>query len=249
MGSTTRTIETPHIYRLRGLTAKYFYLFMSLLIAAIVVYGFSHTVNRHLIHAVPRRPWILYLHAIVFSGWVVFFIVQSALVRVHQVKIHRTLGWFGVTLGTAIPVVGISTAITMDRFDILHLHIIAASPFLAIQLQDLGSFAVLFALAILWRKKPEWHRRLVLMASCALTSAAFARFPVVHFSWTYHCVEGLIFLGVLRDLFVNKRIHAAYLYALPTMIATHAIAMHLFLAAPARWVRITDAILRLHSRT
>lgn len=248
MGSSTRTIEISTINKLRGLVGKYFYFSMSLLIAIIVVYGFSHTVNHFLIHAVPVRPWILYLHGIVFSGWVVFFILQSALVRIHKVRIHRALGWFGVALGTAIPVLGISTGITMDRFDILHFHRMV-SPVLSIQLQDMGTFAILFALAILWRKKPEWHRRLILMASCVLTDAAFARFPALPISWMYQCVEALIFLGVLRDLFVNRRIHAAYLYALPTLIVTHAIAIHLFLAAPARWVRITDAILRVHTRT
>lgn len=247
MGSTTRTIETPRIQKLRGLVARYFYLFMSVLIAAIVVYGFSHTVNRFLIHAVPVRPWILYLHATVFSGWIIFFILQSTLVRVRQVKVHRTLGWFGAALATAMVVIGLSTAYTMDRFNILHFHETRQSPFLAIQLQDMGSFAILFALAVLWRKKPEWHRRFVLMASCTLMSAAFARFPAIPLHLVYHCVEALIFLGVLRDLFVNRRIHAAYLYVLPTLIVTHAIALHLYFTAPARWVRITDAILRLHS--
>ena len=69
---------------------------MSLLIAAVVVYGFSHTVDNNLIHATPIRPWILYLHATVFSGWVAFFILQSTLIRTHKVRVHRTLGWFGV---------------------------------------------------------------------------------------------------------------------------------------------------------
>ena len=35
---------------------KYFYLCMSLLIAAVVVYGFSHTIENKLIHGNPRRP-------------------------------------------------------------------------------------------------------------------------------------------------------------------------------------------------
>jgi hypothetical protein len=244
MSSSTITVEVSVANRLRTAVATYFYFFMSLLIAGVVVYGFSHTVDHFLIHAVPVRPWILYMHGAVFSGWVVLFIVQSALVRVRKVQIHRTLGWFGVGLGTIIPVLGLSTAITMDRFNIAHFHEAEASPFLAIQLNDVICFAVLFTLAVLWRRKPELHRRLILMASCVLTSAAFARFPFVPLHMTYWFVDGLILLGVLRDLLVNRRVHRVYLYALPLLIITQNTAMHLFFAAPRGWVRITDAILR-----
>ena len=82
-----------------GLLNQYFYLFMSLLIAAVVIYGFSQTIDQNLIHAAPPRPWLLYLHGAVFSAWVIFFIVQSALVRTRNVRVHRKLGWFGVGLG------------------------------------------------------------------------------------------------------------------------------------------------------
>ena len=39
------------------------------------------------------------------------------------------------------------------------------------------AFTVPFALAVYWRRKLEFHRRLFLIATCALTSAAFARLP------------------------------------------------------------------------
>src|ERR1022692_2541534 len=81
---------------------RYFYFFMSLLIAAVVIYGFSHTVNQNLVHATPPRPWLLWLHGSLFSGWVAFFILQSALVRTRNVRIHRTTGWFGVGLAVAM---------------------------------------------------------------------------------------------------------------------------------------------------
>jgi len=48
----------------------WFYFGMSLLIAAVVIYGFSHTVNQNLIHAAPPRPWLLWVHATLFSCWV-----------------------------------------------------------------------------------------------------------------------------------------------------------------------------------
>ena len=207
---------------------KYFYFSMSLLVAAVVVYGFSHTVNGNLIHATPPRPWILWLHGIVFSGWLVFFIFQSALVRTHNVKLHRRTGWFGVGLGVVIPVLGISTAIIMDRFIIFHFptHVRGIEAFLPVQICDITSFTIAFGLAIYWRKKPEFHRRSVLIASCALTAAGFGRFPQIPDHWFYAGVDFLILLGVARDLIVTRRIHAVYRYALPALIVVQLFVMH-----------------------
>jgi len=245
MGSSTGTLEVTKTERLRSTLGQYFYLFMSLLIAAIVISAFSRTIDRRLIHAVPVRPWVLYLHGIVFFGWVIFFIIQAALVRVHKVKVHRMLGWFGVTLGVVIPVLGMWTSIAMDRFEIFHLHIRQFSPFLALQIHDLAAFAIFLALAIVWRKKPEFHRRTILLASCMLTGAAFARLPFSGLMRNYHYMDMLILLGVLRDLIVNRRVHPVYGYAFPALIVGQTTAMHLFLSAPSWWVSITDAILRV----
>jgi hypothetical protein len=157
---------------------RYFYFSMSLLIAAVVVFGFSQTIDHNLIYASPIPPFILTIHAIVFPGWVLFFILQSGLVRSHNVKLHRTLGWFGIALAVAIVVVGFVTVRCMARFLLAH----PGGPFeprafTIVQLTDLALFAVPFALAIFWRKRPEYHRRTVLIASCALTDATFGRFP------------------------------------------------------------------------
>jgi FtsH-binding integral membrane protein len=225
------------------LLEKYFYFSMSLLVSAVVVYGFSHTVDHDLIHANPAPPWILWLHGIVFSGWLVFFIFQSALVRTHNVKLHRRTGWFGAALGAAIPVLGISTAIIMDRFNTVELHALHAKVFFSIQSWDILSFTVAFWLAVLWRKKPEFHRRLVLVATCALTSAGFGRFPWLSHHWFYTGVDALILLGVGRDLIVNRRVHVVYRWALPVLIAGQVFAVQIWLHHPAWWVKVTDAII------
>ena len=233
----------PGIIDRNGLVDRYSYFFFSLLVAGIVVTGFSRTIDRRLIHAVPVRPWVLYLHGIVFFGWVIFFILQSALVRIRKVKVHRTLGWFGVALGVVIPVLGMWTAITMDRFEIQHFHLKLFAPFLAMQMQNMTAFTTFFALAVVWRKKPEFHRRSILLASCVLAGPAFAR--IFGLTAELYYVDLLILLVVLRDLLINKRVHAVYLYGFPALIATQIVARHLFLSAPPSWVRITNAFLHV----
>jgi hypothetical protein len=196
-----------------------FYFFMSLLVAMVVVYGFSRTVGPRLIHPPSPPPVVLYFHAVLFTGWLAFFIVQSALIRTRNVKVHRQLGWFGLALGIAIPIMGITTAIVMTRWRVREGQTDFAS-FLIVPLFDMLAFTVAFGLAFYWRKKPEFHRRLILIASCALTAAGFGRFPasLVPENWFYVGVDVLILLGVVRDLIVTKRVHPVYLYGLPLLM-------------------------------
>jgi hypothetical protein len=230
--------------RVAGL-GKYFYLFMSLLIAGVVVYGFGRMVDRRLIHAMPQRPVLLFFHATVFSGWVVFLILQSALVRMRNVGLHRMLGWFGVALGASVPIVGVSTVITMAHFNILHFHSTDEAAGLIVSLFDMAAFSLPFILAICLRRKPEFHRRLMLVATCALTSAAFARFPpfLVPPGWFYGGVDLLILLCVTRDLVVDRKIHRVYLFALPAFILGQCIAVYTAIHALPVWMKIANAIL------
>src|SRR6266851_8321672 len=224
---------------------KYFYFFMSLLFPVVIVYGFSFTIDKNLIHPIVPRPPLLYLHAAVFSGWLAFFILQSTLVRAHHVPWHRRLGWFGLAFGVAITVVGSSTAITMARFNTLQLHANHADADLMIPLFDMVCFTTTFALAIYWRRKPEFHRRLVLIATCSLTAAAFGRFPerLLPPEFFYAGVDLLILLGVARDLIVNRRVHRVYLCVLPAFILGQTVVSYTVFNELTYWRKIAHAIL------
>jgi hypothetical protein len=107
------------------------------------------------------------------------------------------------------------------------------------------AFSVAFALAIRWRRKPEFHRRLMLVASCTLTAAAFARFPfitITEIRW-YGGVDLLILLGVLHDLVVVKKIHAVYVYGVPLIVFGQVVAMTFFLQRPPAWMTLTHRLL------
>jgi hypothetical protein len=124
---------------------KYFYFAMSLLIAAIVVAGFSRTVNQNLFHPAVPRPFLLWIHAAAFTLWIVFFILQSALVRVRKVKWHRLLGWFGAGLAAVMVPLGFTIAIVMGRFDKHIMHVADANTFLSIPFGDMAIFSFLSA--------------------------------------------------------------------------------------------------------
>lgn len=239
-----RPLSSPFTGR-NGLLDRYFYFAMSLFVAAIVVWGFSHSVDANLLHAAVPRPFLLWMHAAVFSGWVVFFIFQSTLIRTHRVRWHRTAGWFGAALGTSMIFLGTATAIVMGRFDTVQLHLPGMDAFLIIPFFDMAAFAVCFGLAVYWRRKPEIHRRLIFIATCGLLDAAFGRIDFLfNHDLIYWCLDGVILLGIVRDLLVNRRIHPVYRIALPVLVVSQAFVIHTFRSGSSWWVRIGHAILQ-----
>jgi hypothetical protein len=236
--------EASTTMRFKTFLSRYFYLCMSLVLAVLVIAGFSRTVNTSLFHASPPRPFLLWMHGAAFSTWIVFFIAQSALVRAHKVSVHRLLGWFGAGLAAVMVVLGFTIAVVMTRFDILVLHQEDVASFLSIPFGDMILFGSCMAMAIYWRKKPEYHRRLVFVASCQLMDAAIGRFDFMfNHSLFFPALDGLILLGMARDWMVDGRPHKVYLYALPAMMVMQTFATYTWRVNPGWWAGITHAIL------
>lgn len=226
---------------------QYFYLLMSLLMALVVLYGFSRTIPDKLVHPAIPRPFILYLHAWVSAAWIAFFICQTAMVCMGRVRWHRVAGKFGVALGAVVFVVGIWTAIAMARFNIVHFQSRYADLTLLVSLYDITAFAVPLALAIYWRRYPERHRRLMLVATCALMAAAFGRFPIpphvrpaVFF---YAAVDSLIVLGIARDWIVTGRAHRVYVVALIAFVLCQTVVVRTIYHHSPYWLKVAHVII------
>jgi hypothetical protein len=220
---------------------------MALLMAAIIVYGFSQTIGDNLFHPSIPRPKVLYVHAALFSTFMAVYILQTSLVAAGNVTLHRRLGPIWVAIGAAMPVIGIATGIAMCRFRFIHDH--QRVTFFSIILWDMMAFSTLFLLAVLWRKRPEYHRRFMLLATCGLMAAGFSRFPFLampyssmdfwsDFRMLYVGVIVLMFIAIVRDLIVQRRVHAVYRVAVPLIVTGQLLAVALYDVPPAFWANI-----------
>lgn len=253
--------QTPPVSRkMAAVLNRWFYFGMTLLTAAVVAYGFGRQIGPRLLEAAPPRPVVLWVHSILFSLWMGFLIAQSALVRGRNMKMHRTLGWVGAGLAAAMTVVGVITSVVMTRFVLQYLN---THPNFVLggihsdglarmrvagqlgSLWNIACFTALFWLAVYWRKKPEIHRRLMLLATCMLLAPAFSRFPQPFVSaHSYYWVDAVILLGVARDVIVTRRVHKVYYCVLPILILGQQFVVHTMLAEPAWWMRIASSIVR-----
>jgi len=116
--------------------------------------------------------------------------------------------------------------------------------FLSILWGDMIIFGACMVLAIYFRKRPEYHRRLVFMASCQLMQAVFVRFQYIgHHNLFYPALDVLVVAGMLRDLLVDGQVNRVYLYVFPAMVVLQAWATYLEQLNPSWWRATTQAIL------
>jgi hypothetical protein len=107
-------------------------------------------------------------------------------------------------------------------------------------------FGACMALAIYFLKRPEYHRRLIFMASCQLMQAAFVRFNYIGYhDLFYPALDVLIVAGNSRDIVVDGRVNRVYLYVFPAMILLQAWATYLVRVNPSWWHAATQEILGL----
>jgi len=197
---------------------------IAMLFTALV--GFSRTYFLGLIFGHPRTitgrvpNLTVHLHALLFTSWLVLFIVQTSLIATHRVKVHRKLGYFGAALAMAMIVVGVRTAVEAARLGAVPP---GANPwtFIAIPFGDITTFAIFFLAAVFWRNDKDKHKRLMILASICLMSAALVRWPGV-LSIGPLAAYGLTLLFPIAcavyDRWSRGRVHPVYWWGL-TVIA------------------------------
>lgn len=159
-----------------------FYTSMTVLLAGVVFAGFARSFFlRPLFPAWPSPPEpVFYLHGAAFTAWFVLMIVQASLVATGRTAVHRSLGAWAVLLAAAMVWLGLDGALTAARRPTGFVGIpVPPLQFLVIPFVDMLMFPALFGLAIWKRRQPQAHKRLMLLASIAILTAAVARLPGV----------------------------------------------------------------------
>lgn len=174
-----------------------------------------------------RAPltWAVGVHGAVYFAWLMLFLTQTLLVSKGRIGLHRRLGFSGVALALVMLVSGYITTVGMARrgYD-LSGDLIGDSgdlqTLMVFQLGDLAVFGTLVAAAVLLRRQPEIHKRLMLLATvgglmpAAITHiighSAFLRAlppPIILIPFAAFLVAGAIY-----DRLTTGRIHPVSLW-------------------------------------
>lgn len=160
-------------------SSRWFYAWMGLTTVAIAVIGFMPTYFLPLVQGQFRAPPIIHIHGMIFFGWTVLFASQTWLVASGRTAAHRTWGMLGVAWATAMVFIVFATVAV--RINILSAagYRNEALAFSWVQIGGILLFATIIILAIVNVKKPETHKRLMLLGTVALLDAPIARWFLV----------------------------------------------------------------------
>jgi hypothetical protein len=153
----------------------YFYVWMAGLCALIAFGGFAATYWLQLAAGTFVGPPILHVHGLIFSAWPLLLLSQTVRAANGRMEHHRAWGVFGVALATAMVILGLTVAIQGLTGRLAAGEGDAARAFMILPLGAIGIFAGLFIAAVLNVKRPEWHKRLILGATCGVLLAAMGR--------------------------------------------------------------------------
>ena len=154
------------------------YVLTGLAVFLIAAIGFSRTYYLRPWFAVPPLTMRLHLHGLVLTLWLGLFLVQSMLISVGRRSLHRRLGFAGVGLAAAVIVTTYITAIEAAHLDGSRGGITAADRLYS-TVVILALFAVFVAVGTVCRKRPEIHKRSMLLATIAIVGPAATRATVL----------------------------------------------------------------------
>ena len=230
---------------------RLFYSGMAIALALTVFAGFSPSYyGRFLsggptttISGAPMTP-LVHLHAALFTGWVLLFLTQTALVAGHRVAVHRRLGVAGVVLAAAMFVAGLSTASRAAAAG-------SAPPgidplaFLAIPIFDMLLFAAFVTTAVVRRHDKEAHKRLMLLAYVTIVVAAAARLPgVLDLGPPGFFGVACLFIaaGVAYDAVSRRRVHRVYVWGGTLFVLS--VPLRLFISGTPAWRTVAELLTR-----
>jgi hypothetical protein len=171
-------------------------------------------------------------------------IVQIRLVARNRIALHRRAGVIGAILAAAMVAIGFEVAVRAAKREVLSGGGDAPLSFLAIALGDLTVFAVLVALALVARRKPDAHKRLMLLATIALLPPAIARLPLFPGGtpiWFFGAADVFLLACLLFDALARRRVHAAFLFGSAFIVASQP--LRLLIGGTETWIAMARRLI------
>lgn len=212
-----------------------YFLVASCLALSVTLIGFFKTFILPSARGAFSAPAVIYIHGGLLFLWTILLVLQSVLIRMRKLKLHRRLGFLSIGL---IPCVVISTmaagVFALERDLGLGGGQSAVSSLVGTFTAPI-IFAILFTAAIAYRRRPEFHKRLMLLAMIAILWPAFFRFrhyfpSVAHpeFVFGFALPDSMVLFAMLWERVTTGRVHVVYLTAGLALIVENFAEFYLF---------------------
>ena len=237
----------------------YFYVWMAAACVAVAFGGFAETYWLQLAAGTFVGGPLLHLHGALFSAWTLLLLSQTWLAAQGKLDHHRAWGLVGISLATALLLVGMATAIS-GMVARIPVDGDVARRFLVVPTTSLGGFVILFVAAIANINRPDWHKRFMLVATISLLNAAVARFffvaitgggpgarpglsgppPIPVTVGAGLITDLLIVAGVVYDWRTRGRVHPAYMVGAAVVVGLQFLRVPL--SQSPMWLAFADSL-------
>ncbi len=196
--------------------ARDFYLAFAAMAFSAVLIGFSTTYFLPAARGTLDIPRVVHIHGWLAMSWIALLIAQVVLVRAERTRWHRRLGTLALPLAAGIWASGLAVALWVTTRDMPSQGNVAFAAAAGTMI-SLTMFVALAAAALILRRKANWHKRLILLATIVLLWPAFFRFrhllpfvprPEITLALLLNNLPTLI--GAIRDRVRFGRVHPAW---------------------------------------
>jgi hypothetical protein len=207
-------------------------------------------------HRPGTFDWLSVVHGLLYFLWLLIFVVQTLLVQVRKVSLHRTLGTASMFLAAAMVVTGYIAVVAMTRrgFDFSGDLALSTDPLgpvsqMIFPLSEAFEFGILVLAGYIWRRNPAAHKRLMLFATIAILPGAFAHFvgyyyPLHAHPWLLNTPVLLVLtVPALYDFIQFRRIHPVSLWVGAGLFTANA-AINNWIGASNWWHRLAEWMIR-----
>lgn len=230
MSKEMQSVDTQTNHRL--------YIWGALAAIGIVFAGFARTYFLKDSFGAPPLTTLVHAHGAAMTLWFLFFLFQVRLVAMRRVDLHRSAGIFGAVIALAVLILGTMTAITAAKLG----HTPGPPPliFLVIPLGDILLFALLVGAGLYFRRRSEYHRRLMLLSCVGMVSAAMARIPLGFIEAggppAFFALTDLLVLSCIAyDTIRHRRLHPAFGWGLLLIVSSQV--LRLLVSGTAAWLQ------------
>lgn len=211
------------------------YVWLTAGLTVVTVWGFSYTYFSPIAAGrYPRVSGWVHVHGWSFFLWYLLLPLQAGLIAARKIRLHRTLGISSVLLAATMVFSGI-LVLSVQLTNALEGQ--DGFPWLLFGpgiLFTLVLFTGFYVAALLKRDRPAFHKRWMIVASCApLGAAVFRIFGRVAplgpglFAASLLATNLFIVIGMIRDRVEEGAVHRAYVIGLAACVFLEVLAVPL----------------------
>jgi hypothetical protein len=229
---------------------RYFYLWMAGAYVLVAFGGFTPTFWARVADGTFHAPPIVYIHGALLFSWTCFYFVQTALITARRTLDHRAWGLAGIALFSILMCTILVTEMAVLKRDGALGMGDGARRFAAVTLCAWPLMAGLFTMAIANIRRPDVHKRFMMLLMIGMLTPAIARVFLTLFAPPG--VEGppppfvsvppalaadlFLVVALVYDWRTRGRPHPVYIYGGLLLLAQQVLTVPF--AATATWMSI-----------